>query len=305
MFGKILVPLDGSQLAERALKPALALARSAKGEVYLLQVTQPQEMLVPHHGGGYAFFWPDQSQERAADDARNYLETVLDTYVDPAVAIFPLLEQGDPASMIVDIAHNEDVDLVVMSSHGYTGFSRWLLGSTAEKVVRSSDCPVLIVRDLLPMQNILITLDGSPLAEKILLPAFTIAKAFEAKITLLRIGQHTETLNMRQVAEVERIEPGMGSVMLENHYRHDEMYLNTIAIQYESFGVPVNCVTLKGNPAEHIIGVAEQYDIDLVAMSTHGRTGLRRWVYGSITEKILHSMNKSMLIVRPSDEHLN
>lgn len=305
MFKKILVPLDGSQLAERALKPALTMAQATEGEVYLLQVTQPQEMLVPHHGGGYAFFWPDQALERAGDEAKAYLDTVLDTFTDPAVQLHPLLEQGDPAGMIVDIARNEAVDLIVMSSHGYTGVSRWVLGSTAEKVLRGANCPVLIIRDFMPVRSVLVTLDGSPLAEKILDPAFAIAQQFGASVTLLRISHKQETLSHRQVAEVERIEPGMGTAMLETFYRRDEMYLCEVARRYEHTAVPVNCVTLDGNPAERISEVAKEFEIDLIAMSTHGRTGLRRWVYGSITEKILHSLHKSMLIVRPPDEHLN
>ncbi|MCA9982129.1 MAG: universal stress protein, partial [Anaerolineales bacterium] len=228
-FKKVLVPLDGSQLAERAIKPALALTRPCFGEVYLLQVTQPQEMLVPHHGGGYAFFWPDQSLERATEDATEYLDTVLDTFVDPAVTMHPLLEQGDPAGMIIDIAQNEQIDLVVMSSHGYTGVSRWVLGSTAEKVVREATCPVLVIRDVQPMRHMLVTLDGSHLAESILDPAFELARALGVSVTLLRVNQHREQISYRQVNEVERIEPGMGAAMIETFYRRDEMYLHDVA----------------------------------------------------------------------------
>lgn len=305
MFTKILVPLDGSQLAERALKPALTLAKQVQGDVYLLQVSQPQEMLIPQYGGGYAFLWPDQSLERASEQATKYLDSVLDTFDTPEVSLHPLLEEGDPAGMIVDIAHDEGIDLIVMSSHGYTGLSRWMLGSTAEKVMRGAGCPVLIIRDSQPIQNILVTLDGSPLSEKILDPAFALAQANGATVTLLRISQPLEPINYRQLAEVERVEHGLGMSMLESFYQRDEMYLQQVARRYDLRGVSINTVTLEGNPAEKILAVSEKFEIDLIAMSTHGRTGLRRWVYGSVVEKVLHSLQKSMLVVRPPDAHLN
>ncbi len=305
MFAKTLVPLDGSQLAERALKPALALARAAEGDIYLLEVSQPQEMLVSQYTGGYAFLWPDQSLERATATARAYLDTVLDTFADTAVGLHPLLEEGDPAATILDIAHDEAVDLIVMSSHGYTGFSRWVLGSTAEKVMRHAACPVLLIRDPQPIQNILVTLDGSPLAEKILEPTLALAQALGANITLLRVRQEHEPLNYRQVADVERVEPGMGLAMLESYYQQDERYLTEITRRYELRGVPIKCMTLDGDPAEQIVHLCERADVDMIAMSTHGRTGLRRWVYGSVMEKVLHGLPKSMLIVRPVDAQLN
>lgn len=305
MFTKILVPLDGSQLAERALKPALTLATQAQGDVYLLQVSQPQEMLVPQYGGGYAFLWPDQSLERASEQATKYMDSVLDTFDTPEVSLHPLLEEGDPAGMIVDIAHDEGVDLIVMSSHGYTGLSRWMLGSTAEKVMRGAGCPVLIIRDSHPIKNILVTLDGSPLSEKILDPAFALAQANGATVTLLRISQPLEPINYRQLAEVERVEHGLGMSMLESFYQRDEMYLQEVARRYDLRGVPIHTVTMEGNPAEKILAVSDKFEIDLIAMSTHGRTGLRRWVYGSVVEKVLHSLQKSMLVVRPPDAHLN
>jgi nucleotide-binding universal stress UspA family protein len=305
MFAKILVPLDGSQLAERALKPALQLARQAEGELYILQVTQPQEMLISSGGGGYAFLWPEQSLGRAHDEAKIYLDTVLDTFNDPLVELHPLLEQGDPAGMIVDIAHEEGIDLIVMSSHGYTGFTRWVLGSTAEKVVRGAGCPVLVVRDFQPIKNILVTLDGSELAEQILEPAYTFAQALGANITMLSIKTQHEPIRYEEVAAVERVEKGLGLAMLDTLQQKELFYLEDVVRRYADWQVPTTYLNLEGSPAEQILAVVERHNIDLIAMSTHGRTGLRRWVYGSITEKVLHSVAKSMLVVRPANEQLN
>lgn len=304
MFKKILVPLDGSDLAERALEPALALAdQQAESEVILLSVPVYRDILVPS-SAGFDLLLPDQSLDQFRDDVETYLEDVKSGWKRPNTQLQTIVADGDVASVIVDTAEEEDVDLIVMTTHGYSGFSRWLLGSVTERVLRSAPCPVLAIREKRPLANILITLDGSGLAETALAPGMEIARLLGGHVTLLEVDQEANLgaieLSMLEVAEAglsRHVQKGSGDDHLIN-------YLNHTADKYRSQGLSVETVVMEGEPARSILDFAEAQEIDLIVMTTHGRTGLKRWVYGSVTEKVLRSTEAAMLIIRSAKEQL-
>jgi nucleotide-binding universal stress UspA family protein len=305
MLKKILVPLDGSELAERALEPALTIANQQENsEVILLSVPIYRDILVPS-AAGFDLLLPDQSIEQFRNDVESYLSEIKSNWNHPGTHIRTLVNDGDVASVIVDTAADLDVDLILMTTHGYSGFSRWLLGSITERVLRSAPCPVLAMRQKRPLTNILITLDGSQLAEMALEPGFELARLLGDKVTLLQVDQEAN-LGAIELSMLELAEAGLSRhVQREPEDDHLVNYLNKVAKPYRQEGLTVETVIMEGAPARSILDFAEAEEVDLIVMTTHGRTGLRRWVYGSVTEKVMRGTNTAVLIVRPNEVESN
>ena len=293
MFQNILVPLDGSVLAERALAPAMALAEAVQGRVTLLCSPQVQPMSIDDYSGGYSWWWPEQAQERACEASAEYLSALAERWAREGVAIQTRVTEGDTASVLVDTAATLDADLIAMSTHGYSGVTRWVLGSVTEKVLRSAPCPVLVIRDARSINSVVITLDGSALAEKALEPGLEVARRLGATATFLHVAT-PEPLPEEIVQRWEGMERGEGEA------KEAEIYLETVRSQDEAehSGV-IGIVVVEGPPAHRSVEFVEAHPVDLVVMATHGRTGLRRWAYGSVSEKVLRGSQRSMLIVRP------
>ncbi len=304
MFEKILVPLDGSDLAENALPRALWVAQQAGGKLILLHVPATQgsyytgmEGLAMHNV--YAQDFSRDSQYAAGQAYLNNIRYGLGRNY-PDLQWDARVEFGDPASVIVDMAQEEGVDLIVMSTHGRSGISRWLLGSVTEKVLCQAPCPVLSVRSQEAIEKALVTLDGSALSETCLPAAFSLAAAFAASVTLLRVYSDKDGPDYQQVHELDTYETGLGARMVQDVAEQAAAYLENIRLQYESVGVPVTTAVRYGSPAPAILEFAEEFGMDLIVMSTHGRTGLRRWAFGSVTAKVLRNTKCDMLTIRPT-----
>jgi len=301
MFNKILVPLDGSDLAERALDPALTLGKAGNAEVILLRVPELVHMLVPA-GVGYGLLYPDQSLEYSTIQAHKYLKSLVESYDHPGILLRADVKDGDVAWAIVDMAQSEKAGLIAMSSHGYTGLTRWMYGSVAEKVLRAAPCPVLVVRSPRPLRKMLITLDGSELSERALEPAIETAGGLRMAVTLLQV---LPEVNVEEVQRLEEFERGFGWRAQQEAREAAVEYLQRQAAAYRRPGLAIEAAVRSGAAAESILQYAETNEVDLIAMATHGRSGLARWVYGSVAEKVLRSAGRSMLIVRPPAHALN
>jgi nucleotide-binding universal stress UspA family protein len=211
---------------------------------------------------------------------------------------------GDIASTIVDLAIAENVDLITMTTHGYSGITRWMLGSVTERVLRHAPCPVLVVRcEGLP-KNAVITLDGSELSESALSPGLALARLIGADVTLLFVDQ-TKKLGDLELNLLDAAGAGLGQQIALENDDSSSQYLRRIVEKYQSPSQEINSVLLGGPPAAAILDYVEREPVDLLIMATHGHTGLRRWVYGSVTEKCLHNTACAMLIVRPDEGSLN
>jgi len=291
MFRKILVPLDGSRLSQRALEPALAVSRQSGAELLLVRVPTADTL---------SFAVSGAKQRELAQDALVYLETLRKSNERPQLGIRTQVLEGDAASAIVDAARAEQADLIVMSTHGYSGMTRWVLGSVTEKVLRSAPCPVLAIRAARHPQRILITLDGSPLAERATEPGLDLAHSLKAQVTLLRCVPHVAA-----DGKLNEHERGLSRRMQEDLLIEAREYLQARSTSSAQSGVAIKTDVRIGSPADSILEYVETYGIDLIVMATHGRTGLKRWVYGSVTAKVLRSVSCSMLVIRPTDAELN
>lgn len=289
---QILVPLDGSSLAERALETACTLAELAPttSTITLLRVgtypviTMGAESLSPMTASV-------QIMESEIEEATAYLQVVSQQPRLRSLQVNTRVERGDSAKMICAVAHELTADLVILSTHGRTGLSHLILGSVAESVARDAHLPVLLVHatgealstpDGSTPLNIVVPLDGSSLSEYVLGTAIQLARTLHGTITVLRVLP--ETSSAHGVTKEEALS-----------------YLSTWKEQLNALGIVVNTNLAVGDPAQQILATAQRQR-GLVALATHGRSGLARWVEGSIAVTLLQRMTLPILIVHPSPE---
>jgi len=306
MYKKIVVPLDGSELAERALPYAEELAEKFSSEVVLLNVRRPSEDPAhPEHRAYLSEMLATTEQNIKKSPSLPPEEKVkVDSDIIGASGLLT-----HPAEEILDYAEANDIGLIIMTTHGRTGIKRWALGSTAEKVVRASKCPVLLVRANVDMpqsvrlDKILVPLDGSIHSEAVLSHIANIAPKLEARIYLLIVVE--PTYHIHPVYDEVAYYGGTG--MVETPYTEEEMkpikaaaeeYIESVSRKLAADDIETSHKMKVGSAAEEIIKAGKEMGVDMVAMSTHGRSGFDRWEHGSIADKVLHGGNKPLLFVR-------
>jgi nucleotide-binding universal stress UspA family protein len=275
MYRRIVVPLDGSELAEAALTTAEALARPASGTLYLVQAAPPDDEAC----------------------AVAYLEEVAQRLRARGLEVATLVLPGQPADVVVWQATHNHADLIVMSTHGRGGASRWVLGSVADQVLHRTARPVLLVR---PGQGaltertrrVLVPLDGSPLAEQALGHARAIA------------GTEGEILLYQVLAPATPIVPDAApesfwAGMLEEGRAEALQYLDGLATAAQTAGYRVGTAAEYGVPALCIANYAREQAVDLIIISSHGRSGAARWLLGSVADELVRSAPAPLLLLRP------
>jgi nucleotide-binding universal stress UspA family protein len=312
MFRSILVPLDGSTFAEHAMPLALSIARHAGATLRLVRVLHRLEDI---------YFWAPmpgdtletQLREHSQAEAQAYLEDLGRRLgnVDGVRLAYDVLEQGMEVGVTeclrADVVKGE-VDLVVMTTHGRGTVARVWLGSVADELVRSLSVPLILVRpepnpvaDLgreVILRHILLALDGSPLAERMLGPAETLGKAMGADFTLLRVIQHGLYSRL--------LHPSTGAPALAQRVENvgdelrqeAEVYLEKVAAGLRADGLRVQTrVVAADHPAAAILGEAAA-SADLIALETHGRRWLSRFLMGSTADKVVRGGSLPVLVSR-------
>ena len=302
-FRSILVPLDGSALAEKALAAALQLARAMAGRadatsvrLILLRVVGPVALVAADP------MLYDELMRMGVDEAQAYLKTVVETVDAGPVQVDVQAVSGAPADAIVHYAEEHGVDLIVMSSHGRTGSSRWVYGSVAEKVLHHAPCATVIIRAhvavaMFQNRKILVPLDGSPLAERALEPALVIADAMQSDVTLLRVAPGRETLPQSTSPSGEDLGV-VRDIAAAQERAEAEAYLQRIYGARANRHLFFDVVTTGGDIADAIVSYADERHVDLIVMSSHGRSGIGRWLHGSVAEKVLRGADCATLIIR-------
>jgi nucleotide-binding universal stress UspA family protein len=291
MISKILVPLDGSQLAEQILPYAHRLGEVFKAPVELLSVADSQAR---------APFKPSGGDE-------DYLKTVAGQF--PAtVKVNATVELGNPAEVIVKRAKLDPGCLIAMVTHGFSGIKRWLLGSVATKVIHAAENPLLLVRaggraeakSTVRFDFIIVPLDGSKLAESVLPAVLDFARSMESEVVLAGAYQLPATAYYRadDASGAEAFIPSYEELVAAMS-RETREYLDAKVNELRGQGLPrVRAEILEGPAAEQIIDLARNTAGSLIAMCTHGRSGLRRWLLGSVTEKVVRHAQSPILILR-------
>ena len=328
MLQRILVPLDGSSRAEQALPIAARIAHTTGGSVVLLRVANiPTEYTFSLYSSylSQTPFFADDILEIELEKARQYLAIIAESETLKGIQTEITTSTGATAQTILDVAEKEHIDLVVICSHGETGFKRWALGSVVQKVARHSPVPVLVLRedgpepvglhlDAAHPPRALVTLDGSSLAEYAIVPAAYLVASLAAPAQ--------GSLHLTQVVNLPAV-PGeeesaqYNPDIIEQAERKATAYLSKLADALKSELEPVLglkitwSVVVSEDVADALISMAElgegtgSFEIkgcDLIAIATHGRGGLQRWMLGSITERVLDGTKLPLLIVRPQEQ---
>lgn len=270
MFERILIPLDGSATAEAILPQIRRLLHWEDAEVVLLRAIVPA---IPETD----YIAPPPELVKGA---KEYVAALEKKLADEGVRVRSLVRVGGPGETILDVATEVKASLIAMSTHGRTGMQRWIFGSVTEKVLRASPVPVLVVRsfqEAQPIRTILVPIDGSDLSFAVLGHARALARLFESSIAVLHVIE----------------EPDRSFVDAQLQKR-----LTSTIQDLEAAEISVKLIVRNGEPAGQILDVAKEEKADLIAMSTHGRSGLGRWVFGSVTEKVLREAGVPMLVVR-------
>ncbi|MCS7083009.1 MAG: universal stress protein [Bacteroidetes bacterium] len=292
-FRRLLVPLDFSDRSPEALKLAARLAERFASEAIPLYVLAPLPAIDPVLSLPFELYGPAAvpDDEKRRQEALDYLRTYLAEQGYPAWAQAAQVRLGAPAIGIVEAARELHCDLILLGTHGRSGLARWLLGSTTERVVRTSSVPVWVFRGEpeRPIRHILLPTDFSDLAAEAYPLAVQLARAFEAKITLFYVAEYVP-LSDSQLLERLRAEY-QEKLERERLTRFGEEERRWVQEAYLQFNL--------GSSTAGIVDFAARKEIDLIVMSTHGYSGLKHILLGSTTEYVVRHAPCSVLTIRP------
>jgi nucleotide-binding universal stress UspA family protein len=284
--------------------------------VVLLRVVIPLKTLSPYPEAMWAL---QMAAEADLEQARNYVQQIASSSRLMSLSVETAVIEGPAAPTILSFVGDQKIDLIVLCSHGYTGMKRWVLGSVAEKVSRHSPVPVLLLRENGPdlvetpphgefSLHALTPLDGSERAKESIIPAIQLMTSFATPgpgvlhLTLLIILPEDKDMAQSDSQTI---------VLQAKHYLN-----HTVEHTRERLvsSLPVDlklsltwAVIRYEDIAEGIIHEAQECDYmdvrrpQIIAMTTHGYSGLQRWTMGNITERVLHATRLPLLIVRPAD----
>ncbi len=309
VYRRILVPLDGSATAEIVLNLAKNLAVRSGTALTLLHVCTTEQRQWERVHLGYIEHIAEQTQR----DISKICETVSCRFEGATATVAPVLVKGEPAKEIVRYAQENEASIILMATHGGIGLKQSVMSDIANRVARTSPIPVWLVRTVgpdeivcaeWPPERILVPLDGSEKAEKVLPYAMEYARLFDAELVIIRIcekptipsdypkpdwDEHVDRIRARQQEECS-------------------LYLNEVEQRIKETGLKVTKKFWLGNPGEEIVGFIRDNRCDLVAMTAYGRSAVPRWltnspvtqwVFSNVTEQVLTASSRGILLVRP------
>jgi nucleotide-binding universal stress UspA family protein len=300
LLKRLLVPVDGSPLAEYALDTAAALARACGGTLGIIRASEPRREGII-----------DATVDYTVDPAvRGYVRELAERLADEGdIATNGAVGVGAPAEVILRRARELGTDLIVMTTHGRTGLRRAWLGSVANEVLRTSHLPVLMLRGpeddvkrparVEAYRRVLVPLDGSKMSAAVLPSAAVLARCGRGSVVLLRIV-HPLPL---YVANAEMpaypaamIDPEVTRQLANNTQEELDGIAPAVADEYD---VQVHALVVTAeSAADGILDTAERQGADAIAMTTSGR-GASRLIVGSVTDKVLRRARYPMLLYRP------
>ena len=277
MYERIIVPLDGSKLAEVALPYAEELAAKMGSYISLLTVLESGDVFEPA--------WYKTYIDNIEKVTRYHAEKYIEDAGGEIVQVLKATRTGNPAEAIIEYASKMPLQLIVMASHGRSGFSRWAVGSVADKVVRSNiSQPVLLIRgkeshadirEKRILKKALVPLDGSEAGETVIPYISEIAAKLQMELTFLQVV-----------------------VGKNGNYDDAEAYLQNKCKSCAEEGINAEYRVSIGSVADEIIDLADKLAFDLVAMSTRGQGELKRWSLGSVAQKVFLGGNTPLLLIK-------
>ncbi len=283
---RILILFDGTDLSERAISYAKAMAKEKSIEVYLLYICEKNSI--------------------AQEKPWKYLWQKVDELNSKGISSSPNVVIGKVFDRIVEFVDNHSIDLIVVSIHEDSGIRQWIRGSVSRRLAHKTRIPLLLIKtsyEAIPVEQkkrwkILAPLDGSAFAETCLPYITNLFSELLGEIILLRVNESPEPpthVTMDPFPEWDTYRTKSISRKREKLHR----YLTLTGQRVRSKGVNVNLKLLSGEAADEIVKYAEQKDVDLIIMSTHENHGFIRAIWGSVSNKVIESATRPVLLIRP------
>ena len=301
MYKTIMVPTDGSGFDREAIRVALRIGERTGAKVRLVRVLPTGSFFgVAAASEGLALA-PEVVRDEHDRALSELYSLAAECRATSKADISVDLHDGPVTDVLQGYARRNDIDLIVISTHGRSGLSRLSLGSVTDSLIRHTTIPVLVVRPSAsylnpqvagPFNRIVVPLDGSTLAEQILPRVLELAKLEEAEITLLTI------LVPHSHSQEKVVDPTVA--WWEKDISLVQLYLSYVATRLRNRGLTVRTdIVIAENVASAIGDFASRERADLIAIATHGRGGLARMIRGSVADAMMHSARMSMLVFKP------
>jgi nucleotide-binding universal stress UspA family protein len=281
MYNRILVAVDGSESSLSALQASFPLVRAEKGVVIVVSVVPPYDGELRLVGVKNVAATVRGPYEKALAESERLAR-------DAGVRFYTLLAEGEPHEEIVDVAEAEGCGLIVVGVRGFNPAQTVVMGSMTARIIGYSYTNVLVVPRAARFRwdNILVALDGSTLGRS----ALRIASYFQ--------GSYGSRATILSVADVPFHVYGVDPTVVEGFIATARKVLDDAMTEATAMGLSAQAVIKEGDPAEIITDVSKQAQADLVLMGSHGRTGLRRLLMGSVTERVLGHVACPVMVVR-------
>lgn len=297
-YRKVVIPLDGSPLAEQMLDYIKHVTSPTETELVLVSVFDLLQ---------YRSIQFDHGPVRLAATVLAELERYLNQHREKleraGYRIHTHVMEGDVAHQIIKLAKDVEADLIAMTTHGRSGFVRFALGSIAERVIQRAETPLLLLRETTnpsvgKPRRLLVPLDGSLMAETALPEAAALAQAINAQLMLLQVVQTLDEGNRRLLFPDRE----SADAAQEQWRLAADAYLAQVAHMLQSGGIACGYQAKLGDADQVICATVLNDNIDLIVMSTYGRSGFKRWYYGSVANKVLRNAACPILLVRSGAE---
>ena len=298
MYTKILVPLDGSKTAEAVLPLARSWSSKLKLPVELIAVVGTAELA--RSLSAIERFYMNNLVDEETRRCGEYLDRAAKNFFPDGCK--SRLEKGSSPDIIIDAAAADKGTLIMMATHGRSGVSRWLLGSVAEKVLRATSNPLLLIRssdkaradEQASLSSVVVPLDGSDLAEEVLPSVVDLAKKLDLEVILFRA--YTVPYAIYGAGGSYTVDQDQLLAAIDIDVSR---YLEEKADVLRKAGLEkVFCASKEGLSADEIIKFARRTPDNLIAMCTHGRSGVHRWVLGSVTETVVRHSGDPVLVIQ-------
>lgn len=299
MFNHILIPLDGSSLAECVLPHVVAIARAFEAQVTVLRVVEQPPAI------GQTRSVDPLSWNIVKSEAEAYLSGVALRLEEVDLRVDSVLLEGHAAESVIQFAHDKDVDLIMLSSHGRSGLSGWNVSSVVQKILLRSYLPMMIVRAYQPTtlelsdlryRKVLVPLDCSQRAECVLPVVTSLADFHDPQLLFVHVVRKPE---IPQRTPLTQEDIGLADQITQRNREGAAKYLSQLQPQMISAAFNVRtCMTVSKNVAATLHEMAEDEGVDLVVLSAHGHSFVPKWPFGGATINFIAYGTQPLLIVQ-------
>lgn len=299
MINHILVPLDGSALAECVIPHTLSVCAALNARVTLLQVLER-----PRDTGALQPIDPLKWSLKK-HEADRYLDLVMSRFTAAGLKVERAIQEGSPAECIVNFANNNAADLIALSTHGFSGLSGWNVSSVVQKIISRSHKSTLLIRaydsrgtksDKIHYQRLFVGLDCSARAELVMPVAMRLAQFYKASFTVGTVVPKPEIISRFPLSSEDA---EMIDRIAERNQKAASHYLQQIQSQYAQAGIDLKTnLAVSENPTAALHKMVEEEQSDMVILAAHGHTGDARWPYGNVTASFIANGNTSLFIMQ-------